>query len=501
MERERVERVLVVGGGDAGLMTALTFRVKNPNLPITVVDDFEEPIPGIGKSTTNYILKSLHDVLDIDRQRFVTKVKPVWKASVYFEDWCGCEPFHVPFDDSSIRPRADGSECFEELYYRHETRNFRTLGGELAEQSKSPFSIQSPGGLQVYQDVAYHLGIRRFNEFLRELCKERTIELVNDRITEVSADEETIVAVRSDDATYEADLYVDATGFQRSLVSELDRQFREFEYPLDSAVVSKLDLSLADIVPATVVTSGEHGWFWQIDTYDWRDVGYVYSSGHVSDEAATKAFLNEHETLSEEDLKHYRFDTGYFKEPWRGNCLPVGNALGFVEPLQSTALTTNALLVEKLASLLASHHRLNHPGVREIYNTYVQSIWENVYDFISIHYRHASDDSEFWAAMREIERGEHLDQYLANYHENGFNSHHDFNQWQFTHDNLYYRVFTQWQFYRVLRHLGIESEFYRNLDVQVSEDVVERVEKQTEDQAREAKQHPSYDELSEYGIY
>jgi len=201
------------------------------------------------------------------------------------------------------------------------------------------------------------------------------------------------------------------------------------------------------------------------------------------------------------DFRKLEFTTGYYETAWVGNCIAVGNALGFIEPLQSTALTTNAILVEKLSELLADHHQLNHSGIREIFNTFVQSVWENVFDFIALHYRFTPSSAEFWEDMRETVGTERFRQYIDRYHQNGFNSHHDFNQWQFFQQNKFYRVFNQWQFYRVLRGLGVKSEFYDDLAIEIRDKVKRNVERNTEQISNQAENAIDYEDLPKFGIY
>lgn len=494
-EHDPIETITVVGGGDAGLMTALLLRQMNPDLGITVIDDFEEQIPEVGKSTISYIQNVLHNVLDIDKNRFVSEVKPIWKASVYFEDWCGRDPFHVPFDDLTLPPNEPGPRRFEELLYRYRTRSYRTLGTELAEQHKSPF-VTIGNNIQSYDHVAYHLGTSRLNDFLRTLCGERDVDLVDDEITEVETSEGRIERVASDTTAYEGDLYVDATGFERQLMGALDNEFEAFDFPLDSALVAKTDLSLEDVVPATVINSGDYGWFWQIDTYDWRDLGYVYSSEFATEEEAATEFADRYDgAISPEDMQRYEFEAGYFEDAWVENCVAVGNAMGFVEPLQSTALTLNALLAEKLSELLADHHHVNHAGVRDIYNSFSQTQWDNIYDFVSVHYRYAPAENEFWEAMGEVNDPERLCRYVDAYHENGFNSHHEFD------GSAGPTLFNQFIFYRVLHSVGLSSEFYEDVPVEPSEDVAEDIQQEERQLEHEAGQHLPYEEVYQGGIF
>lgn len=484
-----IEDILLVGGGDAGLMAALSIRQLNPDVPITIIDDFDEPLPEVGKSTTTYILHSFHNFLDIDTTRFISEVKPIWKASVFFTDWCGRGPFHVPFDGYTLQPSGPSRRRFEVLYARHELGNFHTLGVELAEQGASAFMEQS-GNL--YEQVAYHLSTNRLNGFLREVCKERDIALVNDRITEVATQNNRIQRLASDTAEYTADLYIDATGFTRLLMHHLQNEFHAFDFPLDSAYVTQTDIALSDIVPATVVNTGDHGWFWQIDTFDCRDLGYVYSSAHVSDDDALAEFLEEKdEDIDEDAVQHYRFESGVYEEAWVNNCVAVGNALGFVEPLQSTALTLNAQLTEKLAELLADHYRINHAGVRDLHNSFAQRMWENIYDFVSIHYRFASGDTPFWEDARSVNDMENLRYYLDNYHENGFSSFDEFDGPR----GPGLMVFNQYLFYQLLRDLGVKSAFYESLDLEVDPTVKADIQQQDERIAQAARNHLSYEQV------
>jgi tryptophan halogenase len=499
MNGQRIETVTVVGGGDAGLIAALSLDATAPDLDVTVVDDFDEGIPEVGKSTISYIQHTFHEVLGVEKARFYSAVKPVWKASVYFTDWCGRGPFHVPFDDLTLPPAEPGRRRFEELYHRYEAENYRTLGVEIAERGVSPFvELRENGFFRTYDHVAYQFSTSRLNEFLRELCRERGVDLVDDEVTDVRVEDDRIARVAGEERAYDADLYLDATGFERLLVRNLDNEFDAFDFPLDAALVAKADLDLSDVVPATVVESGDFGWFWQIDTWDWRDMGYVYSSAHVSREEALAEFVESREAdIAEDEVVEYRFDSGHYRDAWVGNCVAVGNALGFVEPLQSTALTLNAILTEKLSELVADHDGINHRGVRGIYNEYARGKWENVYDFISVHYRYADGETEFWEDARTVNDEARLAKYVDAYRENGFNSHAEFDDRHGSNP----RVFNQYIFYRLLRSLGVESSFYEGLDVEVSEEVREAVERETEQIRTDAERHLSYEEVYGSGVF
>ena len=470
----KVDDVLIVGGGDSGLLTALALRQVNPRMDVSVVDDFDQDLPRVGKGTFLEIHSLLHGNLDIDEQRFISEVKPVWKATVYFEDWCDSRPFHYPFDPGTKFPEADSPNAIQRYYHwytdRYADPNHRSIGEELVEQGKSPWQYDpSQGAYDRYERIAYHLDIRRFNSFLRDLCRERDVSLVDDRIVDVDTYENRIERVRSADTTYGADLYVDASGFSRVVSGELDSAFREFDFPLDAAFTTRVDRSLADVVPATVVETGDYGWFWQIDTYDERDLGYVFASEFVSDDDARAEFV-EHcgGSVTADDVEKYEFDSGYYDPACVENCIAIGNAGGFIEPLQATALTTHLKTAVKFSLLLSAHGRILDDSVRDGINAWVRNTWESIYDFISIHYAFSSGDSEFWRAMQSIELSDRAELLISEFDRTGLDRNVD--PTARDPDVSPLEVFHPMSFYLIMRNMGATSSFYEDNEFHVSEE-------------------------------
>jgi tryptophan halogenase len=506
----QVDSVTVVGGGDVGLLNALALEKGLDATDVVVIDDFGESVPEVGKSTLSYVVDFLLDSLEIDLTRLISDVKLAWKATVYFEDWCGDGPFHSPLgqplpvvsesegptipERNRLTPTHEAE--FHEWYHRYQECNFSTPYTEVAETpGKAPMIVDE--GMNVRKalpGVSYHFNSRSFNAFLRTLCRERGVALVDDRITEVETADDRIERLVGGRGEYESDLYVDASGFERILMSELDNDFVEFDLPVDSAVVTTVDIPLSEIVSATVVRTGAAGWFWQIDTAGDargdRDLGYVYSSAHLTDEAAEREFVEtREEEIDPDDLRRYRFDSGVLETPWLNNCVAAGNALGFVEPLQSTALTTSCLLAARLTRLLAQNGRINHEGVRLTYNTATRATWEEVYDFISVYYQHNSGTTSFWEDARSINPGDL--QHYRSYRDAGFSAWKDVYRFTRTGTDLneYYLYFL------VFRNLGVESEFYENLDLEVDPTVVEAVTEYTAGLADRVEDYLSYEDF------
>ncbi|ELZ23767.1 tryptophan halogenase [Halosimplex carlsbadense 2-9-1] len=463
---------MIAGGGDVGLLTALSLRKLAPGTTVRVVDDFQREVPQVGKSTYLDIQRVLHGALDIDEIRFVSEVKPVWKASVYFRDWCESPPFQYTFDsaDSFTGPQAGDLAGRSQFYYEALAGNadYESRAGELVEQAKSPWYYGRNGDLAKYDKFAYHLTTKRFNPFLRELCRERGVRLVDDEIVAVETTGSHIDAVRGEREGYEADLYVDATGFNRVLRSEQDAAFRTFDFPLDRAFNARIERPLSEVVPATVIESGDHGWFWQIDTYDNRDLGYVYAS-EFADEAAAREEFREFvadvapdgvdPSVSADEMDTYEFTSGYHDRAWVDNCIAIGNAEGFVEPLQSTALTANASLGLALGEQLGGNDRVVDDGVRSAYNERVRETWESIYDFVATHYVYASGETPFWRRASSIDVSDRLERIIDLFDERGFDPAVVENPGEDLSDLA---VFQPWDFFVVMRKLGASSQVHEN---------------------------------------
>jgi tryptophan halogenase len=474
-----IEEVLVVGGGDIGLLTALSVRKLTPDLSVTVVDDFDADPPEVGKSTFREIVDVLHGLLDIPLDRFLREAKPLWKGSVYFRDWCGREPFHYPFDDAAKFPGHDTPNAVEQyaLHYHElaDDADYLTADEAMVEGGKAPIYYDpGQGGYTTLGESgdqwAYHLDLRRFNAFLHTLCEERGVSLVDDEVTGVDTDGTRIERVRGGSEEYEADLYVDASGFNRVLKDRLDDEFQDFALPLDAALNAKVERPLSEAVCATVIESGEHGWFWQIDTYEFRDMGYVYASEFVEEADAAAEFVAHcDDDVAADELTAYEFESGYYATPWQGNCVTIGNAVGFVEPLQSTGLTANAMAARELANLLASFGTVAPEGARDLYNGWVERLWESIYDFVSVHYRHAPGDTAFWEAAREIPATDRVECIEAHFDRNGYDIKTNplsNRGGASTPDTL---IFPILGFYTIMRNMGTESAFYEDNDIPVSE--------------------------------
>lgn len=473
-----IDDVLIVGGGDVGLLTGLCIEKLNPGIDISIVDNFSEDPTKVGKSTYQEIVDILHRFLEIPEDRFLSEVKPVWKGTVYFKDWCGYDPFHYTFDDLQKYPDENTPNALEKYYHYYNEGyadpKYQTVNELMVEYGKSPvsFDAKKRSGYGRYGSRAYHLDLNRFNSFLATLCEERGISLVDDEITSVATAGENVESIAGDSERYEADLFVDASGFNRVIKDEFDHAFRNFDLPLDSAFNTKFEQELSDAVPSTVIESGEYGWFWQIDTYDFRDMGYVFASEFVSDDDAASEFM-EHcdESVSEGDLTKYDFTSGHYRNTWRGNCVTIGNAAGFVEPLQSTQLTASAKAATNLSNLIASQGRVDYRGARDSYNASVQRMWESIYDFILIHYKYASGDNEFWETVQSIPVSDRVKRIREHFDQCGYDTKIDplKNPREDETPLVDMMVFPTVSFYTMMRNMGVESEFYEENTIEVSD--------------------------------
>lgn len=476
-ENPTVDDVIVAGGGDAGKLGALILKEKNPTLDIRIIDDMAEPPREVGKSTFSSITWILHEQLDIDIREFVEEVNPVWKHCVYLEDWTGSE-FFTPFDLKSLMDKQEKS--LESVNYRYRTDNFTSVNEEATYQRKTPF-IETSERLtsrHFYPHVAYHLNVYKFDQYLHELLDRRGIEVIDDAISSVNTDGQFITSIESDRRSYEADLYVDTTGFQRILASELPVSFNEYDFGLDSALVTQVPISLGDVVPATVVRTLSNGWTWQIDTTDSRDLGYVYSSEYTTREDARHEFRDEYDIPESADISHFEFSAGTYDRAWVGNCLIAGDAYGFVEPLQATSLSTHAHAMCDIADQLSENSRVMYDGVRHIVNNLLRTYWDEIYDFLTLFYRYASDETEFWEDMQTVGDDDEWDQYENMYRDGAAFV---VSKAKWTNDSMSFgKVFNVHQADYTLYHLGVPIDIHESDDVAVTKEVKAQIDRKTE---------------------
>ena len=335
----RIQRVVILGGGTAALLTASAFARYLPDIEVVMVRSTKMGIIGVGEGTIATIGRFLHEYLGIDPLRFHREVHPSIKLGIQF-DWGAQTPYHYSFPPqySAANPIQSklshpvGDYCYPEATFADLSSSLM-YHGKVAATDPEGNPVQSPS-------FAYHLENRRFVEFLEQWVKEQGIDAVDAIVKQVDVGEKGVASLLLDNGqTMTADLFVDCSGFRSELLgTALDEPFISFKesLPCDRAVVGGWRRSDETYNAFTTAQAMDSGWSWQIEHDEIINRGYVFASDFISDEAAEAEFRCKNPKV--QDTRLIRFRSGYHRRSWVKNVVAIGNSAGFVEPLEATAI-------------------------------------------------------------------------------------------------------------------------------------------------------------------
>lgn len=394
------KRIAVVGGGTSGYLTALALRAKLPHLEVTLIESPTIPIIGVGEATTPGILSFLHQRLGIDVLEFYEQVRPTWKNGIRFE-WGlpGDYAFQAPFDWHLNNVGIMGSMQWEGDI------NSMTLQSIFMARGVVPvFRVQDKIVSLLHRiEYAYHLDNGRFVAYLTRLAQARGVQLLAATLKDatLAADGETIEALVTEDGQkLSFDLYIDCSGFRSLLLGEkLKSKFISFADTLftDTAVTFNRP-NKGNIKPYTTATTMDAGWCWNISMHEEDHQGYVFSSAFLDVEGAKREVARRFG--EPEQFRVVKFRSGRHEEIWKGNVVAIGNAYGFVEPLESTGILMICTEIDALIDSFPTSKHDTH--LRNFMNESMARRWDSLRWFLGVHYKfNRKLDTEFWRTCRD----------------------------------------------------------------------------------------------------
>ena len=392
-----IQNVLVLGSGSAGLLAALSFKRKLPHLDVRIVRSPEIGTIGVGEGSTPALPEYLFNTLGVTRKHFYAVTRPTWKLGIRYL-W-GPRDFNFSFSHQLDNMRPDLPRPHG--YYCEENFSYVDLLSSLMAENKA-FPRQENGSPDI-QHHAFHVENAKLIETLEAVAREVDVQFIDGLVSGVErrTEGEGVAAVYLEDGRkLAADFFVDASGFRSELLGKaLEEPFLPFKAALfcDRAVVGGWERGADEpVLPYTTVETMDAGWAWQIEHEAFVNRGYVFSGDHLSDDDARAEFLRKNPKANP-DGRVVKFRTGRYQRLWVDNVAAIGNAAGFVEPLEATAL----MMVTSQCSLLLDMLQLNGtrhtPSMRTIYNRYMADSWDEIRDFLAVHYCYNTRlDTPFW---------------------------------------------------------------------------------------------------------
>lgn len=416
------KRVLIVGGGSSGWMTAAYLNAilnedgRDP-VDISLIESPDVPRIGVGEATIpsiNHILAAI----GIDEIEFMKRVDATYKQAIKYVNWLdghGESYYHAfgryrpgPVDTSTLDwLMSDRSIPFSETI----SAQPRVCDACLAPRTLGQEDI---GARFTY---AFHMNALKFADYLCEIATSRGVHHYLDHVTEIDmAENGDIGAVHTRQGRrIEADLFIDCTGFAGMLIE------KKLGVPwVDCSQWQLCDRALTIQVPYehnypgyvrpnTLATAVSSGWIWEIPLQTRRAWGYVHSGNYISADAAEKELRAFVGPLGDEfPARLVPFKVGHRAKAWVRNCIAIGLSAGFIEPLESTGL-----YLSDLAAVMATEH-FPHRGSMDAlafrFNRIMANRFYEVLDFINLHYcLTRRTDTDFW---REVQRPERINDRL-----------------------------------------------------------------------------------------
>lgn len=423
-----IRKIVIVGGGTAGWMTAAALaKVLVGDFSIRLVESDEIGTVGVGESTIPH-LRQLNQSLELDEYDFVRRTQATFKLGIQFVDWgrlgdayihsfglLGRDRALLPFHQYWLKAHLAGKVADIGPYCLNAVAALR--GRFMRPPDLGPDSPLS--GIA----YAYQLDAGLYARYLREFAERRGVRRTEGRVREV--------VLRPEDGFIDAvvlasgeriagELFIDCSGFRGLLIEQgLHAGFEDWSHwlPCDRALAVPC-ASSGPPTPYTRATAREAGWQWRIPLQHRVGNGYVYSSAHISDEAARDRLMGHLEGAALAEPKPLRFVAGMRKKAWVRNCVALGLAGGFMEPLESTSIHLVQSGITRLLSFFPDQGF--DPVLIERYNQKSAVEWQHIRDFLILHY-HATQrsDTDFWKDCRAMRIPDRLQAYIELFRRSG----------------------------------------------------------------------------------
>ncbi len=402
---QTIQKIVIAGGGSAGWMAAAALSKKlGGSVQIELVESDEIATVGVGEASIPPI-RAFHKLLGIDEQAFIKATQASFKLGISFENWqvIGKHYFHSFGQTGQQTWIAD----FIHFWLRAKSLGFAKdfgeycLEHELAKHNK--FAISQKPNL----NYAYHLDAGEYARFLRAFSEHLGVSRTQGKIVSVKQNIQTgdIESLILDSGkVIHGDLFIDCTGFRGLLIEQtLHTGYQDWSHwlPCDRAIAIQTE-KVSDAKPYTRSIARDFGWQWQIPLQNRIGNGLVYCSKYLSDEAAQQQLISNLDSDPINTAKVIRYKTGRRLKHWHKNCIALGLASGFVEPLESTSLHLIMTGITRLIQLF-SFNQIN-PSVVDEYNRQSRDEIEKIRDFIILHY-HQTDrtDTAFWRYCKSMD--------------------------------------------------------------------------------------------------
>jgi len=416
-----LRKVVIVGGGTAGWMAASALaKTFGRQLDIELIESDVIGTVGVGEATIPPI-KNFNLLLELDEGEFLREVNGTFKLGIEFENWgdLGERYFH-PFAPHGIDTWA--------AQFHHYWLRARLLGESAP---LDDFSLETCLGRAGHfgsrtgraPNYAYHFDAAGYASLLRRMSEKMGVTRIEGKVVDVAQDGESgfIESVTlADGRTVGGELFIDCSGFRGLLIEQtLKTGWEDWSHWLRSnRALAVQTESTVPPLPYTRATARSSGWQWKIPLQHRVGNGLVYCSDYMSDDAAARTLLDNLEGNPITDPRPIRFTTGRRRKQWNRNCVSLGLASGFLEPLESTSIH---LIQNSIIRLIKMFPRAGiEQAAIDQFNREVKSEFEYIRDFIILHYHvNRRTDSAYWTDCREMSVPDSLSHRIELFSRNG----------------------------------------------------------------------------------
>lgn len=423
-----IRKIVIVGGGSAGWMSAaaLSSLLSPQAVQITLVESEQIGTIGVGEATIPDVI-NFNAILGIPEQDFLRATNGTFKLGIEFVNWgkIGDSYFH-PFGQHGVDMQGiDFHQYWMRLREAGGTTPIEafSLSAVAGKSNKFAMPQNDPRSVLSQMRYAYHFDATAYARYLRTYAEKRGVTRIEGKVEKVASDSESgfLTAVTLDNgATIEGDVFFDCTGFRALLLGqELGVDFKDWAHwlPCDTAQTIACERN-GPLLPYTRSTAKRAGWQWRIPTQHRTGNGHIYASHMMSDDDAIDSLLADLDGPAIGTPRKIKFRTGHREKFWEKNCIAIGLSGGFLEPLESTSLF---LIQEGISKFIALFPSADMPDtVRDEYNRQLVKKFEQVRDFIVLHYKATTrDDSPFWTYCRDMSIPDSLQQRMDLFAEAG----------------------------------------------------------------------------------